>query len=59
MRWFSFDPFTHIAETDATVAALRNRAIGHDVAVRAFDTGRFERTVSGADLAKLADAATA
>ena len=31
MRWYSFDPFARIAKEDATVAALRRRAAGHDV----------------------------
>jgi hypothetical protein len=59
MRWYSYDPFAHIAEHDATVGALRARAAGHDVSVRSFDKGRFERTRKGADLGKLAKAATA
>ncbi|MEX2293893.1 MAG: amidohydrolase family protein [Acidimicrobiales bacterium] len=33
MRWYSFDPFTHLAKQDATVGALRARAVGHDVSV--------------------------
>ena len=39
--------------------ALRVRAAGHDVAVRSYDKGRFERTRKGADLGKLAEQATA
>ena len=59
MRWYSYDPFAHTPEAEATVRALRARAEGHDVAVRSFDTGRFERTRKGADLGKLARQATA
>ena len=59
MRWYSYDPFAHTPEADATVAALRARAAGHDVAVRSFDKGRFERTRKGADLGILARQATA
>jgi len=59
MRWFHYDPFAHIAPQDATVGALRARAAGHDVAVRSYDKGRFERRGKGADLGKLARAATA
>jgi predicted TIM-barrel fold metal-dependent hydrolase len=35
LRWYSFDPFSHIARADATVGALRAAAEGHDVSVRA------------------------
>ena len=31
MRWYSFDPFTHVRKDEATVGALRRRAGGHDV----------------------------
>jgi predicted TIM-barrel fold metal-dependent hydrolase len=33
MRWYSFDPFTHVAREDATVAARRRHAAGHDVSI--------------------------
>jgi hypothetical protein len=59
MRWYSYDPFAHTSEAEATVGALRARAAGHDVAVRSFDKGRFERDRKGADLGKLAKQATA
>jgi predicted TIM-barrel fold metal-dependent hydrolase len=35
MRWYSFDPFTHITREQATVGALRKAAEGHDVSIRA------------------------
>ncbi|MBP3081918.1 amidohydrolase family protein [Mycolicibacterium fortuitum] len=35
MRWYSFDPFTHIAREQATVGALRKAAEGHDVSIQA------------------------
>ena len=35
MRWYSFDPFTHITPEQATVGALRKAAEGHDVSIRA------------------------
>ena len=38
MRWYSFDPFTHIAKEDATVGALRRSAVGHDVAITSLST---------------------
>jgi predicted TIM-barrel fold metal-dependent hydrolase len=38
MRWYSFDPFVHIPKAEATVAALRRRAQGHDVSIMARST---------------------
>jgi predicted TIM-barrel fold metal-dependent hydrolase len=38
MRWYSFDPFAHVPREQATVAALRRSAEGHDIAVRARST---------------------
>ncbi len=35
MRWYSFDPFIHIAREQATVGALRKAAEGHDVSIQA------------------------
>ncbi|WP_343575421.1 amidohydrolase family protein [Mycobacterium sp.] len=35
MRWYSFDPFSHISEAQATVGSLRKAAEGHDVSIRA------------------------
>ena len=35
MRWYSFDPFTHITPEQASVGALRKAAEGHDVSIRA------------------------
>ncbi len=34
MRWYSFDPFTHIDREQATVGALRAAAAGHDVSIQ-------------------------
>jgi predicted TIM-barrel fold metal-dependent hydrolase len=59
MRWYSYDPFASIPKEDATVGALRKKAAGHDVTIKSYDHGRFERTRKGADLGKLAKAATA
>jgi predicted TIM-barrel fold metal-dependent hydrolase len=58
MRWYHFDPFAHRTPEASTVAALRAEALGHDVATRAYDKGRFEKSV-GIDMGKLAKAATA
>ena len=41
-----------------SVGALRAEAAGHDVRVRSYDKGRFERK-TGADLGKLVGKATA
>ena len=38
MRWYHFDPFTHIARDDATVGALRRNAVGHDVSITSLST---------------------
>jgi hypothetical protein len=40
MRWYDYDPFAVRAKEDCTVGALRRAAEGHDVSIRAFDTGR-------------------
>ncbi len=57
MRWYPFDPFRHPPAEQCTVGALRAEVAGHDVSIRAFDTGRFEK--SKADLAELQAGATA
>jgi predicted TIM-barrel fold metal-dependent hydrolase len=38
MRWYSFDPFAHIPEDEATVGALRAKAAGHDVSTMSRST---------------------
>jgi predicted TIM-barrel fold metal-dependent hydrolase len=35
MRWYHFDPFSHIPKDQATVGALRKAAEGHDVSIQA------------------------
>ncbi|MGV0741895.1 amidohydrolase family protein [Mycolicibacterium sp. XJ870] len=42
-RWYSFDPFKHRPEQLCTVGALRDEVAGHDVSVRSFDQGRFDK----------------
>ena len=49
----------HRTRERCTVEALRAEAPGHDVSIRSFDKGRFERTGSGTDLGRLAAKATA
>jgi predicted TIM-barrel fold metal-dependent hydrolase len=59
MRWYSYDPFAHRSPADSTVGALRAEAGDHDVAVRAYDTGRVQRTGKGVDVGTLVSKATA
>jgi predicted TIM-barrel fold metal-dependent hydrolase len=59
LRWYSYDPFAHVPEEEATVGALRARAAGHDVAIRSYDKGRFEINRSGVDLGTITRKATA
>ena len=58
-RWYSFDPFGQRSKERSTVAALRAEAAGHDVSIRSFDKGRFERTHAGIDMGTLSERATA
>jgi predicted TIM-barrel fold metal-dependent hydrolase len=59
MRWYNFDPFAHRAKENSTVGALRSEAAGHDVSIRSYDQGRYERTGTGVSLADIAAKATA
>ena len=45
MRWYHFDPFSHIPKEQATVGALRRAADGHDVSIR----GRSHQILSAAE----------
>jgi predicted TIM-barrel fold metal-dependent hydrolase len=58
MRWYGFDPFAHRAKEQSTVGALRAESAGHDVSIRSFDKGRYDRTAPGlaADMLKVASA---
>jgi predicted TIM-barrel fold metal-dependent hydrolase len=58
MRWYRFDPFAHRAREQCTVGGLRAEVAGHDVSIRSFDHGRFDRAAP-ATLADLARRATA
>ncbi len=53
MRWYHFDPFTHIAKERATVGALRKAAEGHDVSIHALS----KKEATGANFADFAAAA--
>jgi predicted TIM-barrel fold metal-dependent hydrolase len=57
MRWYGFDPFAIRPKERCTVGALRAEVAGHDVSVKAFDTGRFEK--SHPSLVELQERATA
>src|SRR5262249_43795382 len=59
MRWYSYDPFSVRPKEQCSVAALRAGAAGHDVSTHSFDKGRYDHGRKGADLGKLAKAATA
>jgi hypothetical protein len=52
MRWYSFDPFTHISREQATVGALRRAAEGHDVSIKA--TGHEKDSRAGSSFAEFA-----
>ncbi len=52
MRWYQFDPFTHIPREQATVGSLRARVAGHDTSERNYLTGRRQKQV-GIELGKL------
>jgi predicted TIM-barrel fold metal-dependent hydrolase len=55
MRWYSFDPFSHITQAQATVGALRKSAEGHDVSIRALS--HHKDTRSGSSFADFAASA--
>ena len=55
MRWYSFDPFSHITQAQATVGALRKAAEGHDVSIRALSHHKDVR--SGSSFAEFAASA--
>jgi predicted TIM-barrel fold metal-dependent hydrolase len=55
MRWYSFDPFSHITEAQASVGALRKAAEGHDVSIRALSHHKDAR--SGSSFAEFAASA--
>jgi predicted TIM-barrel fold metal-dependent hydrolase len=53
MKHFSFDPFSTIPRKECTVGALRRRAAGHDVAVRATGVRSGHKGTLAADLGRL------
>ena len=59
MRWYSFDPFQHRSKASSTVGALRAEVVGHDIAIRRYDKGRYARSGKGIDIGDLVPRATA
>ncbi len=57
MKWYQFDPFSIRPKEQCTVKALRDEVAGHDVSVRSYDAGRYEKTK--VDLGELQARATA
>ena len=55
MRWYSFDPYTHITPEQATVGALRKAAEGHDVSIRS--SSHHKDTRAGSSFAEFAASA--
>jgi predicted TIM-barrel fold metal-dependent hydrolase len=53
MRWYSYDPFTTRRREQCTVGALKAEVAGHDVAIRSYDSGRFERSGQGIEIGNL------
>lgn len=50
MRWYHWDPFTHISKEQATIGALRKAAEGHDVSIQALS----KKEKTGANFADFA-----
>jgi predicted TIM-barrel fold metal-dependent hydrolase len=59
LEWYSWEPFAVRPMERCTIRALRAEAAGHDVSVRTFDTGRYERTHHGVPIGELVQVATA
>ncbi|MGV9633116.1 amidohydrolase family protein [Nocardia rhamnosiphila] len=59
MKWYSFDPFTHVPREKATVGALRAASTGHDVTIKARSHHRSTATEKLAAFRSQIEAATA
>jgi hypothetical protein len=59
MRWYHFDPFTHITREQATVGALRQAAEGHDVSIQALSKHERDSGLGAASLQAQLDRTTA
>jgi predicted TIM-barrel fold metal-dependent hydrolase len=59
LEWYSWEPFAVRPMERCTIRALRAEAAGHDISVRTFDTGRYERTHHGVPIGELVQVATA
>ncbi|MDY6999065.1 MAG: amidohydrolase, partial [Actinomycetota bacterium] len=51
MRWYNWDPFSHIGKDQATIGALRQAAEGHDVSIQALSNKEKSGSTSFADFA--------
>ncbi len=58
MRWYSFDPFTHITREQATVGALRKASEGHDVSIQALSRHQHKAFASFGEFAKQTEGQT-
>jgi hypothetical protein len=59
MRWYHWDPFSHIAKEQATVGALRKAAEGHDVSIQALSHHKKDSSLGASSLQAQLDRATA
>ncbi len=59
MRWYHFDPFTHITREQATVGALRKAAEGHDVSIQALSHHKRDSNLGASTLQAQLDRAAA
>jgi predicted TIM-barrel fold metal-dependent hydrolase len=59
MRWYHFDPFSHISREQATVGALRKAAEGHDVSIQALSHHKKDSGLGASSLQAQLDRATA
>jgi hypothetical protein len=59
MRWYHWDPFSHITREQATVGALRKAAEGHDVSIQALSHHKKDSSLGASTLQAQLDRATA
>ena len=59
MRWYHWDPFTHIPKEQATVGALRKAAEGHDVSIQALSHHKRDSNLGASTLQAQLDRAAA
>jgi hypothetical protein len=59
MRWYHWDPFTHITREQASVGALRKAAEGHDVSIQALSHHQKDSSLGASTLQDQLDRAAA